>query len=145
MIVLTTDSFSWRCSFPVGPFRLAGHRPEGTAELFVRSPASAWPAVRGLCVHGDSACLLCHLPAASSRNRLFGLLLDHDHERPVAERTDLVPLVLLDFDLVACLLFRPSPDMLDPINRLSLHGRRRPAVFFAVMFRHRRVLRSRTD
>ena len=41
--------------------------------------------------------------------------------------------VLFAFDLVACLLYRLSPDMLDPINRLSLHGRRRPAVFFAVM------------
>jgi surface polysaccharide O-acyltransferase-like enzyme len=41
--------------------------------------------------------------------------------------------VLLTFDVVACLLYRLSPNMLDPINRLSLHGRRRPAVFFAVM------------
>ena len=41
--------------------------------------------------------------------------------------------VLLSFDVVACLLYRLSPNMLDPINRLSLHGRRRPAVFFAVM------------
>jgi hypothetical protein len=41
--------------------------------------------------------------------------------------------VLLAFDVVACLLYRLSPNMLDPINRLSLHGRRRPAVFFAVM------------
>src|SRR3954466_11445401 len=41
--------------------------------------------------------------------------------------------VLFAFDLVACLLHRLSPNLLDPINRLSLHGRRRPAVFFAVM------------
>ena len=41
--------------------------------------------------------------------------------------------VLFGFDLVACLLYRLSPNALDPINRLSLHGRRRPAVFFAVM------------
>jgi hypothetical protein len=41
--------------------------------------------------------------------------------------------VLFSFDVVACLLYRLSPNMLDPINRLSLHGRRRPAVFFAVM------------
>jgi hypothetical protein len=41
--------------------------------------------------------------------------------------------VLLGFDVIACLLYRRSPKMLDPINRLSLHGRRRPAVFFAVM------------
>jgi len=41
--------------------------------------------------------------------------------------------VLFAFDLVACLLYRLSPHLLDPINRLSLHGRRRPAVFFAVM------------
>jgi surface polysaccharide O-acyltransferase-like enzyme len=41
--------------------------------------------------------------------------------------------VLFGFDLVACLLYLLSPNMLDPINRLSRHGRRRPAVFFAVM------------
>src|SRR3981081_768148 len=41
--------------------------------------------------------------------------------------------VLLAFDVVACVLYRLSPNMLDPINRLSLHGRRRPAAFFAVM------------
>jgi hypothetical protein len=42
--------------------------------------------------------------------------------------------VLLGFDVVACLLYRLSHNLLDPINRLSLHGRRRPAEFFAVMF-----------
>jgi len=41
--------------------------------------------------------------------------------------------VLFSFDVVACILYRLSPNMLDPINRLSLHGRRRPAVFFLVM------------
>src|SRR6266481_2952828 len=41
--------------------------------------------------------------------------------------------VLFSFDMVACLLYTLSPNLLDPINRLSLHGRRRPAVFFAVM------------
>ena len=41
--------------------------------------------------------------------------------------------VLFAFDLIACLLYRLSPTMLDPINRLSLHGRRRPAEFFLVM------------
>jgi len=42
--------------------------------------------------------------------------------------------VLFGFDLVACVLFRLSRNLLDPINRLSLRGRRRPAEFFAVMF-----------
>ncbi len=42
--------------------------------------------------------------------------------------------VLLGFDLVACLLFRRSRNLLDPINRLSLHGHDRPTEFFAVMF-----------
>ena len=42
--------------------------------------------------------------------------------------------VLFGFDLVACLLYRLSPNLLDPINRLSLHGHDRPAEFFAVMF-----------
>lgn len=41
--------------------------------------------------------------------------------------------VLLIFDVVACILHRLSPNLLDPINRLSLRGRRRPAEFFAVM------------
>ncbi|MDH6260941.1 surface polysaccharide O-acyltransferase-like enzyme [Bradyrhizobium sp. BR13661] len=41
--------------------------------------------------------------------------------------------VLFAFDLVACLLYRLSPNLLDPINRLSVRGRRRPAEFFAVM------------
>lgn len=41
--------------------------------------------------------------------------------------------VLFGFDLVACLLHRLWPNLLDPINRLSLYGRRRPAAFFAVM------------
>jgi surface polysaccharide O-acyltransferase-like enzyme len=41
--------------------------------------------------------------------------------------------VLFGFDVVACILYRLSPTMLDPINRLSLRGRRRPAEFFAVM------------
>ena len=42
--------------------------------------------------------------------------------------------VLFGFDLVACLLYRLSHNLLDPINRLSLHGRDRPTEFFAVMF-----------
>jgi hypothetical protein len=42
--------------------------------------------------------------------------------------------VLLGFDVVACVLYRLSPNLLDPINRLSLHGHDRPAEFFAVMF-----------
>jgi peptidoglycan/LPS O-acetylase OafA/YrhL len=42
--------------------------------------------------------------------------------------------VLLAFDVVACLLYRLSPRLIDPINRLSLHGHDRPVEFFAVMF-----------
>ncbi len=41
--------------------------------------------------------------------------------------------VLFSFDVVACILYRLSPNMLDPINRLSLHGFDRPAMFFLVM------------
>jgi hypothetical protein len=41
--------------------------------------------------------------------------------------------VLFGFDVVACTLYRLSPTMLDPINRLSLRGCRQPAEFFAVM------------
>src|SRR6201747_2593790 len=42
--------------------------------------------------------------------------------------------VLFGFDLVACLLFRLSPTLLEPINRLSLNGHERPGEFFIVMF-----------
>lgn len=42
--------------------------------------------------------------------------------------------VLFAFDLVACLLYRLSPNLLEPINRLSLNGRERPGEFFLVMF-----------
>src|SRR3982074_825838 len=42
--------------------------------------------------------------------------------------------VLFAFDMVACLLFRLSPTLLEPINRLSLNGHDRPGVFFLVMF-----------
>jgi Acyltransferase family len=38
--------------------------------------------------------------------------------------------VLLAFDLTASLLYRISPTLLDPINRLSLRGFDRPAVFW---------------
>ncbi len=42
--------------------------------------------------------------------------------------------VLLSFDVVASLLYRLSPTLLDPINGLSLRAAERPAEFFAVMF-----------
>lgn len=38
--------------------------------------------------------------------------------------------VLLVFDLTASLLYRISPDLLDPVNRLSLRGFERPGDFF---------------
>jgi hypothetical protein len=41
--------------------------------------------------------------------------------------------VLFGFDVAACLLYQLSQNFLDPINRLSLRGRQRPAEFFAVM------------
>jgi surface polysaccharide O-acyltransferase-like enzyme len=41
--------------------------------------------------------------------------------------------VLLSFDLTACLLYRLSPRLLDPINRLSIRGFDRPRDFFLVM------------
>src|SRR3954454_23385688 len=41
--------------------------------------------------------------------------------------------VLLTFDLTACLLYRISPNLLDPINRLSLRGFDRPLEFFLKM------------
>jgi hypothetical protein len=41
--------------------------------------------------------------------------------------------VLLAFDLAASTLHRLSPKLVDPINRLSLRGYERPAVFFVFM------------
>jgi hypothetical protein len=41
--------------------------------------------------------------------------------------------VLFAFDLVASLLYRLRPNLLDPINRLSLRAAERPAEFFAVL------------
>ncbi|MEA2896400.1 MAG: hypothetical protein QOJ84_2015 [Bradyrhizobium sp.] len=41
--------------------------------------------------------------------------------------------VLLAFDLTASLLYRLSPSLLDPINRLSLRGFDKPVEFFLVM------------
>jgi hypothetical protein len=42
--------------------------------------------------------------------------------------------VLLAFDLTASLLYRISPKLLDPINRLSLRGFDRPADFYLFLF-----------
>jgi hypothetical protein len=42
--------------------------------------------------------------------------------------------VLLTFDLTASLLYRLSPRLLDPINRLSIRGFGKPVEFFLVMF-----------
>ena len=41
--------------------------------------------------------------------------------------------VLVAFDVVACILYKLSPNLLDPINRLSLRGHGLPAQFFAVL------------
>jgi surface polysaccharide O-acyltransferase-like enzyme len=41
--------------------------------------------------------------------------------------------VLLSFDVTACVLYRISPKLVDPINRLSVHGYDRPADFYAIM------------
>jgi surface polysaccharide O-acyltransferase-like enzyme len=38
--------------------------------------------------------------------------------------------VLLAFDLLACVLYRISPRLLDPINRMALRGYEHPAEFF---------------
>jgi hypothetical protein len=41
--------------------------------------------------------------------------------------------VLIAFDLVACVFFLVSRNLLDPINRLSLLGYQQPAAFYAIM------------
>jgi hypothetical protein len=42
--------------------------------------------------------------------------------------------VLLSFDLTASLLYRLSPNLLDPINRLSVRGFEKPVEFFLFLF-----------
>ena len=135
MIVLATDSFFMAMFFFLsGLFVWPGHREKGHRQLSDGPPASAGPALCDLRIHGHSARLLRNFAAATSRNRLFRILVDHDHERPVAERTDLVSLGPAHFRRAGLHpVSAVAQRMLDPINRLSLHGRRRPAVFFAVM------------
>jgi surface polysaccharide O-acyltransferase-like enzyme len=41
--------------------------------------------------------------------------------------------VLLSFDVTACVLYRLSPQLMDPINRLSIRGYERPALFYLCM------------
>jgi hypothetical protein len=41
--------------------------------------------------------------------------------------------VLLAFDVLASILYKLSPNLVDPINRLSLRGHDHPAQFFAIM------------
>ena len=125
---------------------MAGHRPQGSGELSVGPPASAWPAFRDLRIHGDSARLLRHLAAAPSRNRLFGILVDHDHERPVAERTDLVPLGLAHLRR-GCLRAVSAVTQHARSDQPPLAARPPPArgVLRGDACRHRCVLRSRAD
>ena len=93
----------------VGIVCMAGHYPEGTAELFVRSPASAWPAIRDLRVHDHSYRLLRDLPPATSRGRLRFILVENDHRRALGERTGLVPLGLV----------RLRPGCLPPVSAVT--------------------------
>jgi hypothetical protein len=41
--------------------------------------------------------------------------------------------VLLTFDMTACVLYRLSPTLIEPINSLSLRSMNRPALFFAFL------------
>ena len=147
MIVLATDSFFMAMFFFLsGLFAWSGHRPEGTAELSARSPASARPAVRDLRVHGHSARLLRHLPAAPSRDRLFGILVEYGHEGPVAERADLVSLGLARLR-PGCLpavsaVAQPARSDQSPLAARSPPAR---GVLRGHACRHRCVLRSRAD
>ena len=132
--------------FPLGAVRLARHQPEGTAELSGGPPASAWPAVRDLRAHGHSARLLLLLPAAPSRDRLFGILVDYGHAGPVAERADLVPLGVAQL----------RRGCLHPVSAVTQHARsdqsplaaRSPpagSVLRGHACRHRCVLHPRAD
>ena len=147
MIVLATDSFFMAMFFFLsGLFAWPGIARKGAAELSARSPAPAWPAVRDLRVHGHSARLLRHLAAAPSRDRLFGILVEYDHDGPVAERTDLVPLGLARLR-PGCLPAVPAVAQPARSDQSPLAARSPPArrVLRGHACRHRRVLHSRAD
>jgi len=122
--------------FPVGIICLAGHCSQGTAEPFVRPPVSA---------------LACHSSSVHSRSfrspttpflcgtirRQLRFILVEDHHRSDPGRADRSGFFgscsASTWLLASCTRCRPT--FLDPINRLSLHGRRRPAISYAVMLR----------
>ncbi len=132
--------------FPVGTVRLVRYRPQGSAELSDGSPASAWPALRDLRVHGHSARLLRDFAAAPSRDRLFGILVEHGHEGPVAERADLVSLGPVRLR-PGCLPAAPAVAPSARSDQSPLAARPPPArgVLRGHAGRHRGVLRSRAD
>ena len=147
MIVLATDSFFMAMFFFLsGLFAWSGHRAQGTAELSVRPPAADRPAVCDLRVHRHSARLLRDLAAAPSRNRLFGVLVEHGHQGPVAERADLVSLgaVRVRSGRLPALQTVAEPARSD---QPPFAARPPPArgVLRGHAGRHRGVLRSRAD
>jgi hypothetical protein len=76
-------------------------------------------------------------------DRLFGILVEDDHVGPWPSGPIWFLWVLARFDLVGEPAVSAVTRLLDPINRLSLHGYAAAGEFFAVSAcRHRRVLCS---
>ena len=147
MIVLATDSFFMAMFFFLsGLFVWPGIARKGPLNYLAdRLLRLGLPFV--ICaLHGHSARLLRHLAAAPSRDRLFGILVEHDHEGPVAERTDLVPLGLARLRR-GCLpavsaVAQPARSDQSPLAARPPPARR---VLRGHACRHRGVLRSRAD
>ena len=135
MIVLATDSFFMAMFFFLsGLFVWPGIARKGPLNYLSRSPASAWPAVRDLRVHGHSARLLRHLAAAPSRDRLCGILVEDDHRRARgrAGRSGSSGSCSASTWLPACCTgCRPTCSIRSIASRCTVADR--PAVFFAVM------------
>ena len=145
MIVLATDSFFMAMFFFLsGLFVWPGIARKGPANYMADRLLRLGLPVRDLRVHGHSARLLRDLAATPSRNRLFGILVEYDHERPVAKRADLVSLGSARLR-PGCLPAVPAVAQPARSDQSPLAARSPPArrVLRGHAGRHRCVLRSR--
>ncbi len=95
---------------------------QGAGSSFARSPAPAWPAVRDRAFTviplAYYAIALRHAPEISFAAFWWKMVTNG----PWPSGPIWFVWVLFAFDLIASLLHRLSPRLIDPINRLSLHG-----------------------
>src|SRR3979411_3281955 len=96
---------------------------ESAADLYSRSLASAWLAVRDSRVHNHTDRVLRHRASPASRYRLRGILVEDDHRRSLAKRSDMVRLDTAGFrsfgkPVVSALTPPPRSDQSDVAARL---------------------------